>query len=84
GVEVLKNTDVVSVGDGLIDIKGGNKFSTSTLIWTAGVKAPTKVSEFGLQQGRGGRILVNKQGQSLDDSKIYVLGDVSLTDQDGS
>ncbi|WP_257610546.1 NAD(P)/FAD-dependent oxidoreductase, partial [Oenococcus oeni] len=84
GVEILKNTSVVSIGDDSIDFKDGSKFSTSTLIWTAGIKAPDQVNKFGLQQGRGGRILVNKQGQSLDDEKIYVLGDVSLTDEDGS
>ncbi|MFT8469913.1 MAG: FAD-dependent oxidoreductase [Oenococcus sp.] len=84
GVEILKNTDVISVGQHTIDFKGGDSFQTSTLIWTAGIKAADSVKQFGLSQGRSGRLLVTKQGQSVDDANIYAFGDVSLTDADGS
>ena len=37
-----------------------------------------------MKQGRAGRILVKNNMESQDDPSIYVVGDVSLVDQDGT
>ncbi|MFD1486198.1 FAD-dependent oxidoreductase [Lacticaseibacillus baoqingensis] len=77
GIAVMKNTGVVGVHEDHVDLKDGSTFPTATLIWTAGVKASDQAAQFGLTQGRGGRIAVNAQMQSQDDDQIYVVGDVS-------
>ncbi|MCG4281480.1 NAD(P)/FAD-dependent oxidoreductase [Lacticaseibacillus saniviri] len=84
GIKIMKSTGVVGVHDTYVDLKDGSTYPTATLIWTAGVKATDQAANFGLQQGRAGRILVNKQMESQDDPDIYVVGDVSLVDEDGT
>jgi NADH dehydrogenase len=80
GIKVMKNTGVVGVHDGYVDLKDGSTYPTSTLIWTAGVKATSQAANFKLTQGRAGRIVVNSHMQSVDDDKVYVVGDVSFFD----
>ncbi|MCF6166775.1 NADH dehydrogenase [Furfurilactobacillus rossiae] len=83
GIKIMKNTGVVGVHEDHVDLKDGSTFPTCTLIWTAGVKATDQAANFGLEQGRAGRIKVNKYTQS-EDPNIFVVGDVSLLDEDGS
>lgn len=80
GVKIMKNTGVVGVHQDHVDLKDGSTFPTSTLIWTAGVKASDDAGLFGLEQGRAGRIKVNKYTQTETDPHVYVVGDVSIVD----
>ncbi len=84
GVEILKNTTVVRVAEDFTEFKDSTKFPTATLIWTAGIKATEEAQTFGLKQGKAGRIITNENGQALDQTNIYVLGDGSFTDENGS
>ncbi|WP_125569156.1 NAD(P)/FAD-dependent oxidoreductase [Companilactobacillus insicii] len=84
GINIMKNTGVIGVHDGYIDLKNGNSFKTSTLIWTAGVKANSITSKLGLELSRSGRIAVNETMESKSQDNIFVVGDVSLYDADGS
>ncbi|KRN22980.1 NAD(P)/FAD-dependent oxidoreductase [Lacticaseibacillus camelliae] len=78
GVKVMKNTGVVGVHEDHVDLKDGSTYPTSTLIWTAGVKATDEAAKFGLTQARAGRIVVNSHMESQDDPDVYVVGDVSF------
>ncbi|MFD1431166.1 NAD(P)/FAD-dependent oxidoreductase [Lacticaseibacillus yichunensis] len=78
GIKVMKNTGVIGVHEDYVDLKDGSTFPTSTLIWTAGVKATDQAKNFGLTQGRAGRIVVNSHMESQDDPNVYVVGDVSF------
>ncbi|WP_225048103.1 NAD(P)/FAD-dependent oxidoreductase [Lacticaseibacillus kribbianus] len=80
GVKVMKSTGVVGVHEDHVDLKDGSTYPTSTLIWTAGVKATDQAAQFGLTQARGGRIVVDETMASKDDADIYVVGDVSFFD----
>lgn len=77
-INVMKNTGVVGVHEDHVDLKDGSTYPTATLIWTAGVKARTQAADFGLTQGRAGRIVVNEHMESQDDDSIYVVGDVNI------
>lgn len=83
-IRVMKSTGVTGVHEDYVDLNDGSTFPTRTLIWTAGVKASSQAASFGFEQGRAGRILVNKQSQVPDDKSIYVIGDVSFIDEDGT
>lgn len=84
GINIMKNTGVIGVHDGYIDLKNGDSFKTSTLIWTAGVKANSITSKLGLEISRAGRIAVNETMESKSQKNIFAVGDVSLYDADGS
>lgn len=77
-VAVMKNTGVVGVHADHVDLKDGSTFPTATLIWTAGVKASDQAANFGLTQGRAGRIVVNSHMQTEADPTVYVVGDVAI------
>lgn len=84
GVRIMKSTGVVGVHEDYIDLKNDKKFKTSTLIWTAGVKANEHAKDFNLEQGRAGRIVVNNTMESKTRKDIFIVGDACLYDSDGS
>jgi NADH dehydrogenase len=47
-------------------------------VWAAGVSAPAGTAEWGLPQGRGGRILVGPDLRVRGQDRIFALGDISL------
>lgn len=80
-IDVRKNTGVTGVHEMHVDLNDGSTFPTATLIWTAGVKASSQAAQFGLTTGKAGRIVTNEFMQSVDDDKIYVVGDVAFFDE---
>ncbi|MDO1605506.1 NAD(P)/FAD-dependent oxidoreductase [Lactobacillus sp. YT155] len=77
-INVMKNTGVIGVHKDYIDLKDGSKLPTSTLIWTAGVKANSDANMLGFEQGKADRIIVNKYMQINDSDFLYAIGDVNL------
>lgn len=47
------------------------------LIWAGGVRGPALLAEAGLSVNRRGRALVDEYQRSVDDDRIYVIGDAS-------
>jgi NADH dehydrogenase len=45
GIEVRRNTRVVSMVDGLVVLSDGSSFETDTIVWTAGVRANPLLEE---------------------------------------
>ena len=83
GVRVLLNTDVISIGSDFIEVKIAGEVvreKSGTVIWAAGVEASEftcKAAEK-LQSGSRGRIKLDPYLRSLDDDKVYVVGDSML------
>lgn len=78
GVEVRLNCLVEDYDGKTVSLKGGEKLSSKTLLWAAGIKAN---SAKGLPQeafGPAGRILVNEFSQTKFDEHVYVVGDQAL------
>lgn len=78
GVEVRLNCLVEDYDGNTVSLKGGEKLSSKTFLWAAGIKAN---GAKGLPQeafGPAGRILVNEFSQTKFDENIYVVGDQSL------
>ncbi|MEN6313091.1 MAG: NAD(P)/FAD-dependent oxidoreductase [Clostridiaceae bacterium] len=83
GVRVLLNTGVVSIGTDYIEAKANDKLfreSTGTVIWAAGIEASEITSKAAetLQSGNRGRIKLDPYLRSLDNDRIYVVGDSML------
>jgi len=83
-INIMKNTGVIGVHADHVDLKDGGTFNTSTLIWTAGVKANESSKLFNLEQARAGRIVVNDTMESKNQADVFVVGDVCLYDADGT
>ena len=83
GVRVLLNTGVVSIGSDFIEAKVNDKIireSSGTVIWAAGIEASEITSKAAttLQSGNRGRIKLDPFLRSLDNERVYVVGDSML------
>ncbi|NSS29058.1 NAD(P)/FAD-dependent oxidoreductase [Enterococcus faecalis] len=77
-VQLLLNSPIVEVAADHIKLKDGSEVPTHTLIWTAGVKATSDATDFGLEAARGSRLVANEymQAKGYEDKNIYIIGDL--------
>src|SRR4051812_6822046 len=59
GVDIRVNTTLESVEAHAVTLSDGERISTNTLVWTAGVRANPKLSEWGLPLDERGRVVVD-------------------------
>ena len=59
GVEVRLGAEVASVGPDAVTFADGEVLPCQTLVWAAGVKANPLAATIGLEQDRGGRVVVD-------------------------
>ncbi|WP_084448689.1 NAD(P)/FAD-dependent oxidoreductase [Desulfovibrio inopinatus] len=78
GVDVRLNAMVSEISEHCVSIKDGSMINSGTVIWTAGVKGAPIASQFGVEMGRGGRVLVNEYLQLEEYPEVFVAGDIGL------
>lgn len=85
-VEIRTSSMITQVNEGSVEIKEQEPILTETLIWTAGVKTNHTADEFGIEAGRGGRLVTNKylQAKGFEDKSIYVAGDDANATEEGA
>lgn len=81
GIKILKNSPIVEVKADRIVLKSGEEISTYTLIWTAGVKANSDTKDYGMSQGRAGRLKVNEYMEAEGLKNVYVVGDLAYFEE---
>ena len=74
GVEVRTNTSVVRAEKRRFELSTGERVSTATLIWAAGVAPSPLVASLGVRTERG-RIRVNEYLEIEDLPNVWALGD---------
>lgn len=86
GIEIRTSSMITSVNPDSVEIKEQDPIKTNTLVWTAGVKTNHTADEFGIEAGRGGRLITNKylQAQGFEDQSIYVAGDDANATEEGA
>ncbi|MFT0762539.1 NAD(P)/FAD-dependent oxidoreductase [Actinomyces sp. F1_1611] len=83
GVDLRLNTAVKEVrADGvLLDHETETEFLPANLvIWASGVSAHPQVADWGLTQGRGGRIQTDQHLRALGHRDIFAIGDAAWTE----
>lgn len=78
GVELRLNTSVAEVRPDGVVLGGGEFLKAGVVVWATGVTVPQIVGEWGLPQGRGGRITVDKDLRVTGSRSIFAVGDVAL------
>jgi NADH dehydrogenase len=78
GVEVRLDQQVEAVAAHEVQLKGGERLPANTVIWAAGVKANALVDVLGLEQGPGGRIVVEPTLRVPGHPNVYAVGDVAV------
>lgn len=82
GVELRLNTAVAEVRPDGVQFGDGEFLKAGVVVWATGVTVPKVVGEWGLPQGRGGRVTVDADLRVTGFKNIFAVGDVALT-QDG-
>ncbi|MBO0805901.1 MAG: NAD(P)/FAD-dependent oxidoreductase [Nocardiopsaceae bacterium] len=84
GVDVLLGTKIQSVEPDRVVLDSGEELHSDLTVWAAGVAAPDAVGQWGLPQGRGGRILVGSDLRVQGSGRIFAAGDIALNPGDPS
>jgi NADH dehydrogenase len=79
GVELRLNTSVAEVREDGVLFGDGSFLKAGVVIWATGVAVPKIVGDWGLPQGRGGRITVDADLRVTGFTNIFAVGDVALT-----
>lgn len=77
GVEVRFGERVAEVSPTGVRLASGEHLSSRTVVWTAGVRVNVLADRLGLEQAKGGRIVVEPDLSLPGDPKVLVVGDVA-------
>jgi NADH dehydrogenase len=75
GVEIHTGTTLESAAAHAIMLSNGERILTSTLVWTAGVRAHPALAELGLPVDERGRVLVDNSLLVEGHANVWALGD---------
>ncbi|GAA2002385.1 NAD(P)/FAD-dependent oxidoreductase [Nakamurella flavida] len=78
GVELRLNTSVAEVREDGVLFGSGEFLKAGVVIWATGVAVPKIVGEWGMPQGRGGRITTDADLRVTGFPNIFAVGDVGL------
>ena len=76
GVELRLNTAVTEVRADCVVLSDGERVPSAATIWATGVKVHDHVRDWGLPQGRGGRIRVEPDMRVVGHPEIFAVGDM--------
>ncbi len=77
GVDVRLGQRVAEVTERAIVLGDGSTLPAHTLIWAAGVRANALADALGLDQARGGRIVVGPDLMVSGHADVYAIGDIA-------
>ena len=80
GVQVRLDTPVREVTPDTVTVGDNTMLRADLTIWAAGVTAAAGVYEWGLPQGRGGRIIVDDHLRVASHPDVFAAGDLALID----
>ena len=77
GVEVRLGERVTAVGPDAVTLASGEVIPTCTVVWAAGVRANPLADALGVEQARGGRIVVGPDLRIPAHPEAFVIGDLA-------
>lgn len=83
GVEIHVDTRVTRADAGGFDIADGSRIDADLTVWAAGVRGPAFLSALGITTQRNHQVVVKQNMQSIDDDRIFALGDCAACPQPG-
>lgn len=75
GIDIRVSTTLESVEAGAATLSDGERLETSTLVWTAGVRANPLLAELGLPLDEKGRVRVDPTFRVEGRGRLWALGD---------
>jgi len=78
GVDIRLNTEIRKVTPDSVLLADGTTLRSDLTVWTAGVAAHHAVADWGLPQGKNGRLLVQPDLRVEGTERIFAAGDMAL------
>ena len=78
GVDIHLGTEIREVRPSSVVLGDGRKVPSDLTVWAAGVAASPVVADWGLPQGKNGRILVGPDLRVHGQERIFAAGDIAL------
>jgi NADH dehydrogenase len=75
GVEVCTGVRVTEAVPHAIQTADGRRIEADLMVWAAGVKAPAVLAGLGLDANRNDQLLVRDTLQTLEDDRVFAIGD---------
>ncbi|MEJ2888988.1 NAD(P)/FAD-dependent oxidoreductase [Actinomycetospora aeridis] len=82
GVELRLEAAVKEVRPDSVLLADGTELDANMTVWATGVAAHERVKNWGLRQGKGGRIVVGGDLRVPDHPEILVAGDIGVIEDD--
>jgi NADH dehydrogenase len=79
GIEVRLNATIKEITADQVILSDGEHLHSDVTIWAAGITGPEAIKDWGLPQGRGGRIEVGPDLRVSGQDRIFAIGDIALT-----
>jgi NADH dehydrogenase len=80
GIDVRLNATISEITQDEVVLADGERLHSDVTVWAAGITGPEQVKNWGLPQGRGGRIEVGPDLRVHGHDRIFAIGDIALTD----
>ena len=77
GAEVRLGANVASVDARGVDLSDGARIEAETVVWAAGVRANPLADALGLEQTKGGRVVVGPDLRVPGHDRVFVVGDAA-------
>ena len=84
GVRIILGESVRGVDDRGLVLAGGDRVETSTVVWTAGVRAVSPLDLGGDAVARGGRVKVTPSLHLSGHPEVFVIGDAAAVEAAGA
>jgi NADH dehydrogenase len=79
GIEVRLNATIKEITADHVILSDGEHLPSDVTVWAAGITGPAVIKDWGLPQGRGGRIEVGPDLRISGHDRIFAIGDIALT-----
>lgn len=79
GVDVRLNTAIKEVREHSVVLGDGTEEQADIVVWGAGIGGHDVVKDWGLEQGKGGRIVIGNDLRVAGQDRVYAVGDCAVT-----
>jgi NADH dehydrogenase len=83
GIRVLTGARVTAVDEHGVDLAGGGRITTGTVLWTAGVRPSPLAAQLAVARDSAGRIVVGSDLSIPGHPEAFAIGDIASLVQDG-
>jgi NADH dehydrogenase len=80
GVDLRLNATIKEITAESIILDSGEVLPSDLTAWAAGISGPDEARQWGLPQGRGGRLLTGPDLRVAGKDRIFAIGDIALID----